>query len=137
MFCTFEQFKPNPTLQDNVLLPDDFIAHIYHVGNSHELHSILQCGLIPGGKSLKKERQAVFFTAVNPMCDQYKEVEYDMNNTRIAVYKNSWKIHQKIVYGCNLTVAEKRGLQFYQTRFQRNHSLQHFHPRCASSKWYI
>ena len=45
IFCTFEQFKAilegalvDPTLQDNVLLPDDFIEHSYHVGNSHDLH---------------------------------------------------------------------------------------------------
>ena len=55
----------NPTLQDNVLLPDDFAEHIYHVGNSHDMHSIIQSGLIPGGKSIKKERHAVFFTAVS------------------------------------------------------------------------
>ena len=57
----------DPTLQDNVLLPDDFVGHIYHVGNSHDLPSLIQCGLIPGGRSVKKERHAVFFTAVNPM----------------------------------------------------------------------
>ena len=60
----------------------------------------------------------MFFTAVNPMCvDQHKEVEHDLNNTRIAVYKNTWKIHQNTVYWCNLKVAQKKGLQFYQTRF--------------------
>ena len=53
----------NPTLQDNVLLPDDFAEHIYHVGSSHDLYSIIQSGLIPGEKSVKKERHAVFFDA--------------------------------------------------------------------------
>ena len=71
--CTFEQFKVileehiNPTLQDNVLVPSDFAEHIYHVGSSHDLDSIIQSGLIPGGKDVKKGRHAVFFTAVNPM----------------------------------------------------------------------
>ena len=69
----------DPTLQDNVLLPGDFAEHIYHVGNSHDLHSIIQSGLIRGGKSIKKGRHAVFFTAVNPMfVDKHKEVEYDL-----------------------------------------------------------
>ena len=31
----------NPTLQDNVLLPDDFAVHIYHVGSSNDTHSII------------------------------------------------------------------------------------------------
>ena len=44
----------DPTLQDNVLLPNDFAEHIYHVGSSHDMHSIIQSGLTPGGKSVKK-----------------------------------------------------------------------------------
>ena len=47
---------------DNVLLPDDFAVYIYHVGNAHDMHSIIQCGLIPGGKSLKKDKQSVCFS---------------------------------------------------------------------------
>ena len=83
-----------------MLPPDDFAKHIYHVGSSQDLHSIIQSGLIPGGRSVKKERHAVFFTAVNPMfVDQHKEVEYDPTNPRIAVYNN-----------------QKKGLQFCQTR---------------------
>ena len=79
----------DPTLQDKVLLPDDFAEHIYHVGGSHDKHSIILSGMNPGGKSVKKERHAVFFTAVNPMfVVQHKEVEYDLTNPRIAVYKN-------------------------------------------------
>ena len=57
----------NPTLQDNVLLPGDFAEHINHGGSSHDTHSIIQSGLIPGGKDVKKGRRAVFFAAVNPM----------------------------------------------------------------------
>ena len=73
----------DPTLQDNVLLPDDFAEHIYHAGSSHDLPSIIQSGLIPGEKSLRKDRHAVFFTAVNPMyVDQHKEVDYDVTNPR-------------------------------------------------------
>ena len=107
----------DPTLQDSVLLPDDFAEHIYHVGNCHDLHSIILSGLIPGGKSIKIEKHAVFFTAVNPMfVDQHKEVEYDLTTPRIAVYNKHWKIHQSTMYWCNLTVPQKNRLQFYQTR---------------------
>ena len=50
----------DPTLQDNTLLPNDFAEHIYHVGTVHDMHSITQGGLIPGGRSLKNDRQSVF-----------------------------------------------------------------------------
>ena len=41
-------------LQDLVVLPDDFAEHIYHVGNSTNLHSIIRSGLIAGGSGAKK-----------------------------------------------------------------------------------
>ena len=61
----------DPAVQDNVLLPKGFTEYIYHVGNANEVNSIIRSGLIPGGKSLKRERKAVFFTTVNPMDDGY------------------------------------------------------------------
>ena len=81
----------DPTFQNNVLLPDDFAEYIYHVGNAHDMHFIIQCGLIPGGKNLKRDRHSVFFTAVNPMytCQHQEEVQYDLDKSRIAVHKNT------------------------------------------------
>ena len=108
----------DPTLQDNVLLPNDFAEYIYHIRNADELHSIIRSGLIRGGRSLKKYRQSVFFTAVNPMdaLEDLEEVQYDLDKPRLAVYKISWKAQQNTVYWCNLKLAHKKGLQFYQTR---------------------
>ena len=121
---TFEQCKA--TLEENTEIQhckttccyrDNFAEHIYHVGSSHDMHSIIQSGLIPGGKDVKKGRHAVFFTAVKPMfIDQHGERDYDVTKPRIAVYKHIWKIHQNTVYWCNLRVAQSNGLQFYQTR---------------------
>ena len=39
----------DPTLQDNVLIPNSFFQYIYHVGCAINLHSIINSGLIPGG----------------------------------------------------------------------------------------
>ena len=52
--ATLEEKHIGLTLQDNVLLPNDFAEHIYHVGSSHDLHSIIQSGVIPGGKMSRK-----------------------------------------------------------------------------------
>ena len=105
------------TLQDNVLLPGDFAEYINHIGNAFEMHSIIKSGLMPGGESLRRDRQSVFFTAVNPMCarQDLEEVEYDLDKPSIAVYKHTWRIHPNTVYWCNLQLAQTKGLQFYQT----------------------
>ena len=55
----------DPTLQDDVLNPNNFFEYISHTGCAVNLHSSTNSGLIPGGQKLSK-RQTVFFTAVNP-----------------------------------------------------------------------
>ena len=42
----------DPSLQDNVLIPDVFFQYTYHVGCAINLHSIINSGLIPGGQNL-------------------------------------------------------------------------------------
>ena len=49
----------DPSLQDNVLIPNVFFDCIYHIGCAINLHSIMNSGLIPGGENLSK-RQTVF-----------------------------------------------------------------------------
>ena len=57
-------------------------------------------GLIPGGTSLKRDRQAVFFTIVNPMDNQdgFGETLCDLSQARVAPYKNTWKRFQKTIF---------------------------------------
>ena len=42
----------DPSLQDNVIIADNFIEYIYHIGCAINLHSIINSGLIPGGHNL-------------------------------------------------------------------------------------
>ena len=104
----------DPSLQDLVVLPDDFAEYIYHVGHSTNLHSITRLGLIAGGRDAKKGRQTLFFTAVNPMdMGEHWQTEFDLANTRIARYGQKWKVHQNSVYWVNLKRAQRKGLEFY------------------------
>ena len=78
----------DPSLQDNVLIPDNFFEYIYHSGCAISLHSITNSGLIPGGQNSSRERQTVFCTAVNPMDKEYKDPqELDLTKPRPALYK--------------------------------------------------
>ena len=57
----------DPSLLDNVLIPNNFFEFAYHVGSYFNMHSIIASGLIAGGKNHGRDRQTVFFTAVNSM----------------------------------------------------------------------
>ena len=104
----------DPTLQDNVLIPDNFFEYIYHIGCAISLHSITNSGSIAGGQKSSRERQPVFFTAVNPMTKDPHEL--DLTKPRLASYKQMWERHQDTVYRVDIQVAQRKGLKFCQTR---------------------
>ena len=107
----------DPTLQDNVFIPDNFFEYIYHIGCAISLHSITNSGLIPRGQISSRERQTVFFTAVNPMNKNHRDPqELDLTKPRLASCKLKWKRHQNTVYWVDIKLARKKGLKFYQTR---------------------
>ena len=108
----------DPSLQENVLILNNFFEYIYQIGCAIILHSITNSGLIPGGQKLSRERQTVFFTAVNPMDKEHKDpYELDLTKPRLAWYKlKTWKRHQDTVYWVDIQIAQRTGLKFYQTR---------------------
>ena len=108
----------DPSLKDNVLIPKIFFEYIYHIGCAISLYSITNSGLIPGGHNSSKERQRVFFTAVNPMDKDHKDpYNLDLTKPRLASYKQrKWKRHQDMVHWVDIQLAQRKGLKFYQTR---------------------
>ena len=94
---------------------------IFQVHLSHwmcvNLHSITNSGLIPGGQNSSRDRQTIFFTAVNPMHKNHQDqIELDLTKPRLASYKPKWKVHQDTVYWVNIQLAQRKGLKFHQTR---------------------
>ena len=74
----------DPTLQDNVVIPSNFLQYICHVGCAINLHSIINSGLIPRGQNLSN-RQTVFFLPVDPMDKEHKDHEkIDLEAPRLA-----------------------------------------------------
>ena len=107
----------DPTLQDNVLIPNNFFECTYHVGCAINLHSIINSGLIPGGLNLSNT-QTVFLLPVDPMDKNHKDPgTIDLNAPRHAQHMHkAWKRHQNTVYWVDINLALKKGLKFYQTR---------------------
>ena len=107
----------DPSLQDNVFIPNDFFEYIYHIGCAINLHSIMNSGLIPGGHNLRK-RQTVSFLPVDPVDKEHKDPEtIDLEAPRLARYlQTAWKKHHNTVYWVDIRRAQKKGLKFYQTR---------------------
>ena len=87
----------DPSLQDNVVIPNDFFEYIYHIGCAMNLHSIMNSGLIPEGQNLNK-RQTVFFTSTDPMNKEHRDSnKIDLEAQRLAWYKQ--KVENTSRYG--------------------------------------
>ena len=107
----------DPSLQDNVVMSNNFFQHICHIGCAFNLHSIINSGLILGGQNSSK-RQTVFFLLVDPMDKSHKDPNViDLSAPRRAQYlHNAWKRHQDAVYWVDINLAIQKGFKFYQTR---------------------
>ena len=113
----------DPSSQDNVLIPNNFFEYIYYIGCAVNLHSITNSGLTPGGQNSSRDRQTVFFTAVNPNKNHQDPIELDLTKPRQASYKQKWKVHQDTVYWVDIQLAQRKGLKFYQTRIEHSRFL--------------
>ena len=115
----------DPTLQDNVIIPDGFFKYIYHVGCAINLHTIINSGLIPRGQNLSK-RQTVFFLPVNPMDKEHKDPEtIDLEAPRLAqVHAHSVEeISKHGVLGRHQTCSKER-IKVLSDAIERHHPLQ-------------
>ena len=74
----------DPTLQDNALIPEFLRVHLsYWMCNQFTLHHKFR--IDSGGQNSSRERQTVFFTAVNPMNKDHKDPhELDLTKPRLA-----------------------------------------------------
>ena len=78
----------DPSLQDTVLIPNNFFEYIHHIRCAISLHSITNSGVIPGGQNSSRDRQTVLVTAVNLMHENRQDpIELDLTKPRLASYK--------------------------------------------------
>ena len=80
------------SLQDNVLIPNDFFEYIYHIGCAINLQFIVNSLLRKGGQNWNK-RQTVFFTSVDLLNKEHEDPDViDLNASRLVWYKQKvWK----------------------------------------------
>ena len=90
------------------------------------LHSIINSGLIAGGRNATKERQTVFFTAVNPMTLYFHEQKaFDLTKPRVAVYKQKMESTPGRRLLGQFKTCSKKETDVLPDEVKRNHSLRH------------
>ena len=126
-----------PLLQDNVLKPYDFAEYIHHIVNAFEMHSIIQSELIPGGKSLRRDRQSVFFTVVDPMDTQQdrREVQYKSGQTHNRTVQKQLESSSQFSLLVQLKACSNKGTAILSNSIACNFSFRHT-TSDLYRKWY-
>ena len=119
----------DPALQDNILIPKGFTEYLYHVGNANELNSIIRNGLIPGGTSLIRGRQAVFFATVSPRTEMARGKPLRCGKTSDHAIQEYLETISKYSILVQFGACARRGLQFYQTQ---SHAVVLYHTLPAA-----
>ena len=108
----------DPSIQDNVLIPNNFFEYIlsHRMCDQFTFHHEFRIDSA-GGQNLSK-RHTVFFTSVDPMNRVHRDpVFIDLEAPRLAWHmQKTWKTHQDTVYWVDIQLAQKKGFKFYQIR---------------------
>ena len=127
-----------PTLQDNVLIPNDFFEYIHHIGCAIKLHSLTNSGLIAGGQYSRRERQTVFFTVVNRMDKEHRDpFKLDLTQPRL---QKAWKEHENTVVLRRHQSSSAERIEVLSNKIERTHSLRHtpsllYPESCCDGIW--
>ena len=113
----------DPSLQDNVLIPDDFFKYICHAGRAINSHSTTNSGLTPGGQNSSK-RQTIFFLPVDPGDKSHKDPEkIDLSVPRHAQHPHkAWKKHQDAVFLGRHQLCYEERIDILSDAIERNDS---------------
>ena len=112
----------DPSLQDNILIPNNFFEYIYHIGCAVNLHAITNSGLIAGGQNSSTDRQTVFFAAVNPMHKNHQDpIDLDLTKPRLASNKSAPR------YGVlgRYTACSTERIEVLSNKIERSHPLRY------------
>ena len=108
----------DPSLQDNVLIPDNFFEYIYLFGCAvnFTLHHKFR---IDSGRTKNlagTDRRCSLQPWILWTKNHQDPKELDLTKPRLASYKQKWKVHQDTVYWVDIQLAQREGLKFYHTR---------------------
>ena len=116
----------DPTLQDNVLIPNNFFEYINHIGCAVNLHSIANSGLIATGQNSSRERQTVFSTA----CESHDKEHNDpyklwLDPTTSCIVQA--EVEKTPGYGVlgRFSACSTERIEVLSNKIERNHPLRY------------
>ena len=117
----------DPSLQDNVLIPDNFFEYIYHIGCAINLHSITNSGLIPVGQKFRQGKtDSILYGCESHGQRTQGSVQAWLDSTTSCMVQaeNVEKTPRHGVLGWYTACSTER-IEFLSNKIERNHPLRH------------
>ena len=147
--CTSELFKViqdaillSPSLQDNVLIPDDFFKYIYHVGCVINLHSIINSGLIPGRSKIWANDRQYSFCLWIPWSEKHKDTDTIDSGSTASCTVHAYSVEETSKHGVSgwHQTCSKERIKVLSDSIERHHPLQYtpsllYPESCSDGNW--
>ena len=116
--CIFQQFQGHSrTVKLNIMTLTPILVKwkncVNHLRDSNNCDSIVQGGLLPGGISGKRGRQACHFSAPNPDCEMDKSDQYDPVQPEV-LQSGSYK-HTRAKYNLRDRLGDRTKIGIYNS----------------------
>ena len=109
----------DPSLHDNVFIPNDFFEYTSHIGCASYLHSIVNSGLIPGGQIFEQKTDDVLQVTQR---SGWKWPGYIAS--RLIQAENAEEVSKHCVFGQHQTYSKER-IKLLSDAIERNHLYRH------------
>ena len=127
----------NPTFFTPLQIPYEWKPLIYHTGSLNNCRSLVQGGLIAGGTSDRKGRQAWFFSAMPPLDNSLPEASNVSTSVhKMVPYKHAKRPDLDAVYTFDFKIAQDGGLKILSSGQHCDCSVWHLADRsmCKSAE---
>ena len=108
----------DPTLQDNVMIPDGFFKYVCPVRCAINLHSIMNSGLILGGQKFEQKTDGILYG-----CESHGQRTWRSWHDRLGSTASCMVQAEKVedtkkirCYWVDIKLAQQKGFTFYQKR---------------------
>ena len=105
-----------PELMGHVAVPYTWKEFVFHRGCSFHINSVLETGLIAGGRESKERRQTIFFTPLNPFLGDNPDEEAPSDDLSVPMkvhYHSNEKLSQNAVHWEKCPVHKIKDCDFH------------------------
>ena len=103
-------------LMGHVIIRHNWKEFVFHRDCSFNINSILESGLIAGGRESKEGRQTIFFTPLTLFEENPDEEAFGDDLSRKVHDHSIWEHGQDVVNWVKLSRAQDQGFGFWQTK---------------------